>query len=175
MAVRLVDARDHLEEIAPEACNSNMEAGAVQDMQSKQWYRPMLRHQTSDRARKYRSRLSQCNPLTEILWKQGLPSSGEAVLTYLEQRAAEPCVHSVLSRTRSALAFYGEAAGLPLGQRVSNCRWFCRQADALQSTVLHEERAGLANSLGLPRSFRSVGGERASNTSVEVLRILEVH
>ena len=48
MAVRLVDARDHLEEIAPEARNSNMEAGAVQDLQSKQWYRPMLRHQMSD-------------------------------------------------------------------------------------------------------------------------------
>ena len=67
--------------------------------------------------------------------KQGLPSSGEVVLTYLEQRAAEPCAPSVLTRTRSALAFYEEAAGLPLSQRVSKCPWFCRQADALQSTL----------------------------------------
>ena len=67
MAVRLVDARDHLEQIAPEVCNSNMEAGEVQDMQSKQWYRPMLRHQTQE---KYRSRLIRCNPLTEMLWQK---------------------------------------------------------------------------------------------------------
>ena len=72
--------------------------------------------------------------------KQGLPSSGEAVLTYLEQRAAEPCAPSVLTRTRSALVFYEEAAGLPLSQRVSKCRWFCRQADALQSTLFSNKK-----------------------------------
>ena len=48
MAVRLVDARDHLDDIAPEACNSNVEAGAIHETQSKRWYRPMLRHQTRD-------------------------------------------------------------------------------------------------------------------------------
>ena len=67
--------------------------------------------------------------------KQGLPSSSEAVLVYLEQRAAEPCAPSVLRRTRAALAFYEEAAGLTYAQRVSKCQWFNRQADALESTL----------------------------------------
>ena len=48
MAVRLVDARDHLDDVATEACNPNVEAGMIQETQSKQWYRPMLRHQTKD-------------------------------------------------------------------------------------------------------------------------------
>ena len=65
----------------------------------------------------------------------GLPSSSESVLTYLEQRAGEPCAPSVLRRTRAALAFYEEAAGLPLQQRVSKCPWFSRQADALENTL----------------------------------------
>ena len=37
MAVRLVDARDRLDDVAPEACNPNVEAGAIQETQSKQW------------------------------------------------------------------------------------------------------------------------------------------
>ena len=46
MAVRLVDARDHLDDVAQEACNPDVEAGVIQERQSKQRYRPMLRHQT---------------------------------------------------------------------------------------------------------------------------------
>ena len=46
----------------------------------------------------------------------------------------------MLTRTRSALAFYEEAAGLPLEQRVSKCPWFCRQADALQSTLFSTKK-----------------------------------
>ena len=57
------------------------------------------------------------------------------VLTYLEQRASEPCAPSVLRRTRAALAFYEEAAGLPTTARVSKCTWFGKQADALESTL----------------------------------------
>ena len=34
--------------LPPEACNPNVEAGAIQETQSKQWYRPMFRHQTKD-------------------------------------------------------------------------------------------------------------------------------
>ena len=48
MAVRLVGARDHLDDIASQACNSNVEAGAIHETQSKRWYRPMLRNQTRD-------------------------------------------------------------------------------------------------------------------------------
>lgn len=48
MAVRLVDARDHLDDVATEACNPNVEPRVIQETQSKQWYRPMLRHQTKD-------------------------------------------------------------------------------------------------------------------------------
>ena len=65
----------------------------------------------------------------------GLPSNPEAVLTYLEQRASELCAPSVLRRTRAALAFYEEAAGLPTTARVSKCTWFWKQADALESTL----------------------------------------
>ena len=65
----------------------------------------------------------------------GLPSSPEAVLTYLEQRASEPCAPSVLRRTRAALAFYEEAAGLPSSVRVSKCPWFGKQSDALEATL----------------------------------------
>ena len=41
----------------------------------------------------------------------------------------------MLRRTRAALAFYEEAAGLTYAQRVSKCQWFNRQADALESTL----------------------------------------
>ena len=61
-----------------------------------------------------------------------LPLNPEAVLTYPEQRASEQCVPSVLRRTRAALAFYEEAAGLPLHTRVSKCIWFGKQSDALE-------------------------------------------
>ena len=67
---------------------------------------------------------------------RGLPSDPEAVLAYLEQRANEPCAPSVLRRTRAALAFYEEAAGLALAQRVSKCTWFCKQAEALEATLM---------------------------------------
>ena len=67
---------------------------------------------------------------------RGLPSDPEAVLAYLEQRANEPCAPSVLRRTRAALAFNEEAAGLALAQRVSKCTWFCKQADALEVTLM---------------------------------------
>ena len=50
-----------------------------------------------------------------------LPLNPEAVLTYLEQRASEPCVPSVLRRTRAALVFYEEAAGLPTTARSTLC------------------------------------------------------
>ena len=35
MAVRHVDAPDHLDDVAPAACNPNVEAGAIQETQSK--------------------------------------------------------------------------------------------------------------------------------------------
>ena len=65
----------------------------------------------------------------------GLLSNPEAVLTCLEQQASEPCAPSVLRRTRAALAFYEEAAGLPTTARVSKCTWFGKHADALESTL----------------------------------------
>ena len=75
-----------------------------------------------------------------------LPLNPEAVLTYLEQRASEPCVPSVLRRTRAALDFYEEAAGLPLHTRVSKCIWFGKQFDALELTLCGNKKGtGLAN------------------------------
>ena len=96
--------------------------------------------------------------------KQGLPSSGEAVLTYLEQRAAGPCAPSVLTRIRSALAFYEEVAGLPPAQRVSKC----------QSMVLSPSRC-LAKHAQYHSERTDLAGALCSQTSTEVLRVLEVH
>ena len=73
MAVRLVDARDHLDDIAPEACNSNVEAGAIHETQSKRCYRPMLRHQTKDgriKNKRCKSQLSLCDPTIETIWRR---------------------------------------------------------------------------------------------------------
>ena len=48
MAVRLQDARNHLDDVAPEARNPNEVARAIQETQRQQWYRPMFRHQTKE-------------------------------------------------------------------------------------------------------------------------------
>ena len=68
-----------------------------------------------------------------------LPPESEQVLSYLEQRAAEPCAPSVIRRTRAALAFHEESAGIQLASRVSKRPWMAKQADALEATLTGTE------------------------------------
>ena len=80
MAVGHVDARDHLDDVAPAACNPNVEAGAIWETQSKKnsTHRSCAtkRKTTVSRARRCSSRLSLCNPMIEMLWRRRGYGSG---------------------------------------------------------------------------------------------------
>ena len=87
-----------------------------------------------------------------------LPAQSEQVLSYLEQRAAEPCTRSMIRRARAARAFYEESAGVQLASRTSECPWMAKQADAHRSNShRNEERASVAKPLNLP-GFRGAPG-----------------
>ena len=88
--------------------------------------------------------------------EEQLPKNSEEVLVYLEHRAAEPCAPSVLRRLRAALAFNEEVAGRTTTERVSRCPWLCKQADALEGTLVGSSRGqARQNSLSLPRGSKA--------------------
>ena len=103
----------------------------------------------------------------------GLPSSPEAVLTYLEQRASEPCAPSVLRRTRCSLGLLRRSCRPTL---VSQSQQMPLVREAIRRTgsnaLRDQERPSLADTLRVHRGSGSFVGRQSGRNGVALLRFL---